>query len=106
MEYRSLGKFWFEGAGVLFRDGYVWGGERVLQSVGSETSQEEANRSRYLYGGRVNLFDTADMYSDGESEKMLGKAIAHLKREDVLISTKATFRLGNGPNDVGSRGIT
>ncbi len=50
----------------------------------------------------VNLFDTADIYSDGQSEIVLGKAIDHLHREDVLISTKATFRLGKGPNDIGS----
>ena len=50
----------------------------------------------------LNFFDTADIYSNGGSETALGKAMAHLKREDVLISTKATFRLGEGPNDVGS----
>jgi aryl-alcohol dehydrogenase-like predicted oxidoreductase len=50
----------------------------------------------------MNLFDTADIYSDGESEKALGKALAKHSREDVMISTKATFRLGKGPNDVGS----
>jgi aryl-alcohol dehydrogenase-like predicted oxidoreductase len=49
----------------------------------------------------VNLFDTADVYSDGLSETILGKAIAG-RREDVLISTKATFRMGPGPNDLGS----
>jgi len=50
----------------------------------------------------LNFFDTADIYSMGRSEAVLGKAIAHLKREDVLISTKATFRFGTGANDVGS----
>ncbi len=50
----------------------------------------------------LNFFDTADVYSDGGSETALGKALSHHKREDVLISTKATFRLGKGPNDVGS----
>ena len=50
----------------------------------------------------MTLFDTADIYSDGRSEEVLGAAIKHLKREEVLISTKATFRLGKGPNDVGS----
>ncbi len=49
----------------------------------------------------VNLFDTADIYSDGLSETILGKAIAG-RREKVLISTKATFRMGLGPNDLGS----
>jgi len=50
----------------------------------------------------INLFDTADIYSDGASESVLGKAIEHLNREDLMISTKATFRFGKGPNDVGS----
>jgi aryl-alcohol dehydrogenase-like predicted oxidoreductase len=49
----------------------------------------------------VQLFDTADVYSDGLSETILGKAIAG-RRDDVLISTKATFRRGPGPNDLGS----
>jgi len=50
----------------------------------------------------LNFFDTADVYSDGASEVMVGRAISHLKREDVLLSTKCTFRMGRGPNDVGS----
>ena len=49
----------------------------------------------------VNLFDTADVYSNGLSEEILGKAIEG-RRDDVLISTKATFRMGEGPNDLGS----
>jgi aryl-alcohol dehydrogenase-like predicted oxidoreductase len=47
------------------------------------------------------MFDSADGYSDGMAEEILGKAIAG-RRDKVLISTKATFRLGDGPNDVGS----
>ena len=50
----------------------------------------------------LNFFDTSDIYSNGASEEVLGQAIKHMKREDVLISTKATFRFGKGPNDVGS----
>src|SRR6185312_5330167 len=46
--------------------------------------------------------DTADSYSDGRSEEILGQALAHLKRDSVLISTKTSFRVGEGPNDVGS----
>jgi aryl-alcohol dehydrogenase-like predicted oxidoreductase len=49
----------------------------------------------------VSLFDTADVYSNGRSEEVLGKALEG-RRDSVLISTKATFRLGDGPNDVGS----
>jgi aryl-alcohol dehydrogenase-like predicted oxidoreductase len=49
----------------------------------------------------LNMFDSADVYSAGRAEEILGKAIAG-RRDKVLISTKATFRLGDGPNDVGS----
>jgi len=49
----------------------------------------------------VNMFDTADVYSDGLSEEILGKAVAG-RRADVLIATKASFRTGPGPNDLGN----
>jgi aryl-alcohol dehydrogenase-like predicted oxidoreductase len=49
----------------------------------------------------VNLFDTADVYSRGIAEEILGKALEG-RRDKVLISTKATFRMGDGPNDLGS----
>jgi aryl-alcohol dehydrogenase-like predicted oxidoreductase len=50
----------------------------------------------------VHFFDTADIYSDGLSEEVLGKAIGS-RRARTLISTKATFKMGGGgPNDVGS----
>src|SRR5690606_2999488 len=47
------------------------------------------------------LFDSADNYSKGLAEEILGKAIKG-RRDEVLLSTKATFRVGRGPNDVGS----
>jgi aryl-alcohol dehydrogenase-like predicted oxidoreductase len=47
------------------------------------------------------MFDTADVYSNGASEEVLGEALKG-RRDKVLISTKATFRFGSGPNDVGS----
>ena len=49
----------------------------------------------------LTLFDSADIYSGGAAEEILGEAIKR-RRNQVLISTKATFRLGEGPNDVGS----
>lgn len=49
----------------------------------------------------VNLFDTADIYSNGLSEEILGKAVAG-RRNKVLISTKGSFRIGSGANDSGS----
>ncbi|RLP92501.1 aldo/keto reductase [Micromonospora sp. CV4] len=49
----------------------------------------------------VNFVDTADMYSDGESEELLGQALGK-RRRDVVIATKAHARTGPGPNDVGT----
>src|SRR4051812_14367370 len=49
----------------------------------------------------VTMFDSADIYSQGAAEEILGQTIKG-RRDDVIISTKATFRLGSGPNDVGS----
>jgi len=65
---------------------------------------EEASRpfiKRSLEEG-INFFDTADMYSDGVSEQVLGRALADFaKREEVVIATKAFFPTGKGPNDRG-----
>ena len=48
----------------------------------------------------VNLIDTADVYSDGASEEILGQALAG-RRDDVLVATKARMAMGDGPNDAG-----
>ena len=50
----------------------------------------------------VNFFDTADIYSQGLSEEILGAAIREIPRETILISTKGTFPFGDGPNNMGS----
>ena len=49
----------------------------------------------------ANFFDTADVYSDGHAEEILGEAVKG-RRDKVLLATKATYRLGQGPNDTGS----
>ena len=68
----------------------------------AKTSEDEAKRIVDIcMDAGLNFFDTADIYSDGGSETALGKALSHLKREDVLISTKATFRFGAGAEQCG-----
>jgi aryl-alcohol dehydrogenase-like predicted oxidoreductase len=102
MEYRQLGRSGLKVPELCFGAG-TFGAANEFFKAWSETTQEEANRIVDIcLDAGINLFDTADIYSDGESEKALGKALAKHKREDVMISTKATFRLGKGPNDVGS----
>ena len=85
----SYGTGTFGGSNEFFR---AWGASDVAEATRLVDICLEAG---------VNLFDTADVYSDGLSETILGKAVAG-RRDDVLISTKATFRMGPGPNDVGS----
>ena len=102
MEYRSLGRSGLKVPELCFGTGTFGAGNEFFKAWG-DTSQNDARKLiDVCMEAGLNFFDTADVYSDGASETILGKAITHLKREDVLISTKATFRLGKGPNDVGS----
>ena len=101
MEYRLLGDSGLKVSALCFGTGTFGGGTEFFKAWGS-TGVEEAKRLIGLcLDAGVNIFDTADIYSNGLSEEILGKAIQG-KRNELLISTKATFRLGNGPNDVGS----
>jgi len=101
MEYRLLGGSGLKVPALSFGTGTFGGSNDFFKAWGS-TDVEEARRliDICLEAG-VNLFDTADIYSDGHSEEVLGKALDG-KRDRALISTKTTFRLGDGPNDVGS----
>src|SRR6202034_2515762 len=104
MEYRSLGRSGLKVPELCFGTGTFGAGNEFFKAWGNTSQDEAARLIDICMEAGCNFFDTADVYSDGASETMLGKAIAHLKREDVLLSTKATFRQGNlkGPNDVGS----
>jgi aryl-alcohol dehydrogenase-like predicted oxidoreductase len=101
MEYRALGSAGLKVSSLCFGLGTFGGGTEFFKAWGS-TGVEEAKRLVGLcLDGGINLFDTADVYSNGLSEEIFGEAIQG-KRHELLISTKATFRFGDGPNDVGS----
>lgn len=101
MEYRQLGASGLTVPVLSFGAG-TFGGKGPLFSAWGNTDVEEARRliDICLEAG-LTMFDTADIYSTGESERILGEALKG-RREDVLISTKATFRFSDKPNDVGS----
>ena len=102
MEYRQLGKSGFKVPELCFGAG-TFGTKGEFFEAWGQTSEDEAKRIIDIcMDAGLNFFDTADIYSNGGSETALGKAIKHHKRKDVLISTKSTFRFGDGPNDVGS----
>ena len=101
MEYRQLG-----GAGmrvpVLSLGTATFGGTNEFFKRWGTTDVKEASRliDIGLEHG-LNFFDTANVYSQGQSEKILGEVLKS-KRERAIVSTKGTFKMGDGPNDYGS----
>jgi aryl-alcohol dehydrogenase-like predicted oxidoreductase len=77
------------------------GGNQFFAAWGSTDADGARNLVDICLEHGLTMFDTADVYSNGIAEQVLGKAIAG-RRDQVLLSTKATFRSGPGPNDVGS----
>ncbi len=102
MQFRSLGRSGLKVPELCFGTGTFGGSNEFFQAWGATQDKEAAHLIDICMEAGCNFFDTADVYSDGQSEVVLGKAIAHLRREDVLLSTKTTFRSGAGPNTVGS----
>jgi len=101
MEYRQLGHSGLKVSVLSFGAGTFGGGNEFFKAWGSSTGNEAERLVDLCLDAGVNLFDVADVYSEGLAEEVLGKAIAG-KRNRLLISSKATFRFGAGPNDVGS----
>ena len=101
MEYRHLGASGFKVPVLGFGTG-TFGGKGELFQAWGETDVAEARKLVDIcLDAGVTLFDSADIYSDGASESILGEALKG-RRDKVLISTKATFRVNDGPNNVGS----
>src|SRR5947209_200162 len=101
MDYRLLGHSGLKVSSLSFGAG-TFGGEGEFFKAWGSTDVDEARR---LLGicqqAGVNLIDTADIYSHGRSEEIVGRAIEG-HRADWLISSKATFAMGEGTNDLGS----
>ena len=101
MEYRLLGRSGLKVSALSFGAATFGGGNEFFAAWGN-TGVDEARRMVDLcLDAGVNLFDVANGYSNGLAEEILGKAI-HGKRDKLLISTKAFFPMGEGPNDLGS----
>jgi aryl-alcohol dehydrogenase-like predicted oxidoreductase len=101
MEYRRLGHSGLNVPALTFGTG-TFGGQTEMFKAWGETDVAEATRLvDVCLDAGLNMFDSADIYSKGMAEEILGQAIKG-RRDQVLISTKATFRSGQGANDVGS----
>lgn len=101
MEYRSLGSSGLKVPALSFGTGTFGGGNEFFRAWGNTDVSGARRIIDICLDAGITMFDSADIYSDGLAEEILGKAVEG-RREKVLISTKATFRKGEGPNDVGS----
>jgi len=101
MEYRLLGGSGLKVSALSFGTATFGGTNDFFKAWGSTEVDEASRLIDVCIEAGVNLFDTANGYSDGRSEEVLGKAIEG-KRDKVLISTKSGFPTGPGPNDEGS----
>ena len=102
MEFRQLGNSGLQVPLLCFGTGTFGGGSEFFRAWGETDVKEAARLIDVCLEAGVNFFDTADIYSQGLSEEILGQAIRHVPRQTVLISTKATFPFGDGPNNSGS----
>jgi aryl-alcohol dehydrogenase-like predicted oxidoreductase len=102
MEHRYLGASGFRVPALSLGTG-TFGGQGELFSAWGQTDVAEARRlvDICLEAG-LTMFDSADVYSKGAAESILGEAIKGRPRDQLIISTKATFRFGPGENEVGS----
>ncbi len=102
MDFRQLGNSGLRVPVLCFGTGTFGGGNDFFRAWGQTDVAEATRLIDICMEAGVNFFDTADVYSQGLSEQILGESIRHLPRESVLISTKATFPFGEGPNQAGS----
>src|SRR3954449_4286925 len=101
MEYRRLGGSGFKVPVLSLGTGTFGGGNDFFKAWGSSDVAEATRLVDICLDAGLTMFDSADAYSGGQAEEILGQAIKG-RRDRVIISTKATFRAGPGPNDVGS----
>ncbi len=101
MEFRRLGYSGFKVPVLSLGTGTFGGKGEFFQAWGSTDVPEATRLVDICLEAGLNMFDTADVYSQGASEEILGKAIAG-RRKDVIVATKASFPMGPGPNDRGN----
>jgi aryl-alcohol dehydrogenase-like predicted oxidoreductase len=101
MEYRQLGDSGFKLPVLSLGTGTFGGGGELFRAWGASDVAEATRLVDICLDAGLTMFDSADVYSGGLAEEILGQAIKG-RRDKTIISTKATFRFGPGPNDVGS----
>jgi len=107
MQYKTLGNTGLLISRLCLGTMTFNGGEGVYRVIGTVDQKGADELVRGAIDGGINFFDTADVYSEGESEKTLGQSFKNLNipRKDVVLATKVYGRVGPGRNDMGaSRG--
>lgn len=100
MEYRPLGRSGLKVSTITLGTMTMGGGGQFAQTGNVGVSEARRQIDLCLDAG-VNLIDTADMYSAGVCEEVVGEALGGRRKDGVLIATKARFAMGQGPNDAG-----
>lgn len=101
MEYRQLGRSGLQVPVLSFGTATFGGGNEFFDKWGAVNEQAAQRQIDMCLDNGLNFFDTADVYSEGLAETILGLGLKG-KRNKALISTKATFAMGDGPNEKGS----
>jgi aryl-alcohol dehydrogenase-like predicted oxidoreductase len=107
MEYATLGNTGLVVSKLCFGTMTFGDGRGIFKAIGAVGQTGADQLVRTSIDGGINFFDTADNYTEGESEKILGQSLKNLDvaRKDVVIATKVYSRVGPGRNDIGaSRG--
>ncbi|WP_337266656.1 aldo/keto reductase [Oryzifoliimicrobium ureilyticus] len=100
MEYRQLGRSGLK-ISTLTIGTMTFGGKGWAKKVGDLGVSESRRLIDLCIDAGVNLIDTADVYSEGASEEILGEIVGGPRKNGLLIATKARFPMGSGPNDAG-----
>ena len=99
MEYRQLGRSGLRiSAMTLGTMGF--GGGSMFANVGTGDVKDARRQIDLALEAGVNMIDTADIYSTGRAEEIVGEALGS-RRDDVILATKARFPMGDGANDAG-----
>lgn len=100
MEYRPLGHSGLK-VSPLVLGSLTFGGDAGFEKVGNVDADQARRLIDIAFDAGVNMIDTANLYSKGLAEEVLGKALKG-KREDVLLASKVRTPMGEGPNDGGA----
>ncbi|MFI4874274.1 MAG: aldo/keto reductase [Blastopirellula sp. JB062] len=101
MQYRQLGGSGLQVPALSFGTGTFGGAGEHFKAWGNTDVAAATKMVDICLDAGLNMFDSADVYSQGAAEEILGQTLRG-RRDRALISTKGTFRSGQGPNDVGS----